>query len=123
MPEVKTPPKDRRLVATFGIMGAALGMLALCIPLCMITDNDALPLWTIASSAVATLGVWFFGKPKAIDERQRKEIKELQTTIVELKERLENVEVMNRFETKLAESHSEEEENAPVTRTMGPVSD
>jgi hypothetical protein len=116
MTAFKKPPKDRRLLATFAILGTELGILTLCIPLCPITGIDSLPIWSIVASAIAISSVWFFGKPTEVDKEQTKQIAELKATMLELKERVENVEVIDRFETKLAQ-----EEPVEITRTMGPV--
>lgn len=125
MVDPKPLPKDRRMVATIAIMGSALGMLALCVPLCLIVDMDSLPIWTIVSAAVATSSVWFFGKPKEVDEKQTKDIKALQASLQEMKERLENVEVMNRYEATLAEKTLAKPDSGSTEpeRTMGPVSE
>ena len=118
MAEYKKPPKDRRLLATFGILGAGVAMMGLSIPICIVDGSLTVALCAIGATALSTGAVWLFGKPEEIDKTQSKKIAELESTLTELKERLENVEVINRFETKLAE-----EEIVNVTKSMGPVSE
>ena len=59
-------------------------------------------------------GVWFFGRSKVVSTHT-KEIAELETAIADLKERLENVEVINRYGATLGE----DQEGVEVPRSMG----
>jgi hypothetical protein len=96
--------KDRRLLATSTIMGSMVGALALCIPLCWITNTAYLPILAIGGAALATASVWIFGKPVDPDGASKLQIAELETTIADLRERLENVEVMSRYEATLVDT-------------------
>lgn len=91
-------------MATSTIMVTTLGSLSLCIPLCFITGLNTLPLWAIAGSALSTAAVWIFGKPKdpEVEAVAKQRVGELEATVTELRERLENMEVIHRFEDKLA---------------------
>ncbi|MBF2015077.1 MAG: hypothetical protein IGS23_07725 [Rivularia sp. T60_A2020_040] len=67
-------PKIGRVAATSVIWGVSGGMLAICIPLVMVTKTGAiLPLATIIGAAVATFAVWFGGnnnsQVKQLEER------------------------------------------------------
>jgi len=78
--------------------------MGLCIPMVFVTKDATLPIWVAGASGVGILAVWLFGKPAPPKmEEQKKMITELQSTVEDLKERLENVEVMNRYESVLAE--------------------
>lgn len=66
--------KIGRVAATSVIWGVSGGMLAICIPLVMVTKTGAiLPLATIIGAAVATFAVWFGGnnnsQVKQLEER------------------------------------------------------
>ena len=78
-----------------------------------------LALVVIGGAAFAITGVWFFGRSKVVATHS-KEIAELETTIADLKERLENVEVINRYEASLA---AEEGNGVEGGRTMGVQAD
>jgi len=101
----KPKVKDRRLLATSTIMGSTLAVLGLCIPLCWITGLNELPLWAIAGSAISTAAVWLFGRPKdpEVEAVPKKKLLALEETVGELRERLENLEVINRYEGTLGE--------------------
>ena len=98
--------KDRRLLATSTIAGSTLGMLILCVPLCAITKDATLPVFAIAGSSLATAAVWLFGRPKNPREASEKQVAALEATLLDLQQRLENVETINRYETTLAEEEA-----------------
>ena len=100
--EIPHVTKDRRLVATGIIAATSLGMMALSVPLCWLTGSMLLAYLTIGGSALSIAGVWAFGRPRNPGVAA-KEVAKLQATIDGLRERLENVEAMNRFESVLAE--------------------
>jgi hypothetical protein len=112
---------DPRVVATSAISGGMVAALAVCIPLVAILRSPMVVFVVIGGAALAIAGVWNSGKSKG-KVKKSTEIAALESTIEDLKERLENVEVMNRFEEALAEKAlregAEGGENSP--RTMGP---
>lgn len=112
-------PADPRVQATKEIGGYLVAALAISIPLVAILENPLVVAMVVAGAAVATAGVWFFGNTKAVETKSHR-IAELESTIEDLKERLENVEVINRYETSLAERALEEKE-CERPRTMGPA--
>ena len=68
------PQKTGKVAATSIIWGVSAGMLAICIPLVMLTKSGAiLPLATIVGAAVATFAVWRGGNQnfevKQLEER------------------------------------------------------
>ena len=94
---------DHRPGVTRSIWRCSLGMLFLCIPLVPLTGFDWLPMGVIGGAALGTLGVWMFGKPAAPPKPEKDPVLlEMQKTVASLGERLENVEVLNRFEERLA---------------------
>ena len=102
MPLFERKVVDPRVLATRSIGGTTIAALAMCIPMVAIMKSLVLPFAVIAGSAVAIGCVWFFGRSKVVATHS-KEIEALEETVDDLKERLENVEVMNRYETVLAE--------------------
>ena len=114
---------DPRVEATSAIGGHLIAALAICIPLVVITKNPMIVLMVAGGAAVAISGIWYFGKSKEVETKSQR-IEELESTIEDLTERLENVEVMNHYEEKLAERALEEleaEEQAQKPRSMGPT--
>ena len=114
--------KDRRLPATVAIVFGTVFVMACCIPMVVFGTKDAtLPIWALGASALATAAVWLFGEPprpkapKVPDYSEK--IAELEKAIEDLEERLESVEVMNRFESAMAEKAFEAQ--AEGERTMG----
>ncbi len=98
-----SPAMDHRPGVTRSIWRCGLGMLFLCIPLVPLTGFDFLPMGVIGGAALGTLGVWMFGKPAAPPKPEKDPVLiEMQRTVASLGERLENVEVLNRFEERLA---------------------
>lgn len=92
---------DPRPRAVSQIWGAAIGMLALCIPLCFVIRTAALPVFVIAGASLVTLYIWTAGAKT--QDASTDETEALRAKIKELEERLANVEVINRFEDRLAE--------------------
>ncbi|MDB6151240.1 MAG: hypothetical protein JWQ44_2688 [Chthoniobacter sp.] len=74
-------------------------MLALCIPLCAVLRSPMIPIVVIIGTALLSLYVWNSGEKRA----NGLEADALRAKIKELEERLSNVEVINRFEDRLAE--------------------
>ncbi|MCJ8282374.1 MAG: hypothetical protein MJK14_21725 [Rivularia sp. ALOHA_DT_140] len=69
------PHKTGRVAATSVIWGVSAGMLAICIPLVIVTKTGAiLPLATILGAAVATFAVW-------IGENKSSQVKRLEERI------------------------------------------
>ncbi len=99
-----------------------MALLAVSIPLVAILKSAVLPFVVIGGAALAIAGVWFFGRSKVVATHS-KEIAALEATIKDLGDRLENVEVMNRFEASLSEPPLDAVE-AEARRSMGsPVSE
>src|SRR5687767_5089139 len=82
------------------VWGSALVMLAICIPLCYILKTVVLPLAVIIGAAAVTFYVWSSSEQS---DSHASENEVLRAKIKELEERLANVEVINRFEDRLAE--------------------
>ena len=127
MPLFERKVVDPRVLATRSISGSAVALLAISIPLVAILKSAVLPFVVIGGAALAIAGVWFFGRSKVVATHS-KEIAALEATIKDLGERLENVEVMSRYEASLAERPLEAAEAVEVEvetrRTMGsPVSE
>ena len=114
----KNQPSDPRVAATGAIAGATVGALAVCIPMVVVLKNPAVAFVVVGGAALAIAGVWFSGRSK-IEAAKQKQIASLESTIEELRERLDNVEVINRYEKTLAESELAELEDGR-RREMGP---
>ncbi len=97
----KSKPSDERAKAVGGVWRAAIAMLALSIPLCAILRSAMIPIAVIVGAALVTLYVWSNGG--AGKDAEPSENEALREKIKELEERLANVEVINRFEDRLAE--------------------
>ena len=111
-------PSDPRVAATGAISGATIGALAVCIPIVAITRSPMIAMLVVGGAAVAIAGIWISGRSKEVAAKSE-QIENLESTIKDLQERLENVEVINRYETTLAERALEEEESSKP-RSMGP---
>ena len=109
---------DPRVAATSSIgVGTIVALVALVV-LFGITRSPSIAFVVIGGAALAIAGNWIFGRSKT-EAAKSTEIAKLEATIEDLKERLENVEVINRYETTLAE-RALEEEQASKPRSMGP---
>lgn len=115
---------DPRVAATSQISGTTIAALAICIPLVAILKSPIVAFVVIGGAALAIASVWLTGRSKT-ESLKSEEITKLEATIKDLQERLENVEVINRYETALAEraietelAESELVEGSP--REMGP---
>lgn len=104
---------DPRVRATRSIGNSAIAMLALSIPLCAILHSAVLPFAVIGGAAVAMASVWLFGRPKVVATHS-KEIAALEATIMELRERLDDVEVISRYEAELVARESAAVTNPPL---------
>ena len=106
------PKTDARPDAIGQVWGTAIGMLAICIPLCVLLKSGALPIMVICAAVLVSMYVWKTEPQKTANANQEAEA--LRTRIAELEERLANVEVINSFEERLAERTivREEEKNA-----------
>lgn len=93
-------PKDQRAEALSNVWGWALLMLAVSIPLCTILKTALIPMIVVFAAVVVTFYVWNSGK----SDPEENEV--LRAKIKELEERLANVEVINRFEDRLAEKQA-----------------
>ena len=113
---------DPRVAATSVIAGTSVGMLAICIPLVAVMKNPIFPFVVVGGAALAIAGVWYFGRNQGA-ATQSKEIATLESTIEDLKERLENVEVINRYEATLAERSLEEMDEGTTGKSMGPTAE
>jgi hypothetical protein len=99
------PRRDPRIRALNSVWASAIAMLALCIPICIETGSLILPILVIVGTAVVSLYVWQGGGA----ERKEDEADALRTKIQELEDRLANVEIINRFEDRLAEKRLRQE--------------
>lgn len=90
---------DPRVAATGKISGTMVAALAIGIPLVLVLKSPVVVFWVICGAALAIAGVWLSGQSKA-GESKAKKIADLEATIEDLKERLENVEVINHYETR-----------------------
>jgi uncharacterized protein (DUF58 family) len=97
------PPKDHRAEALSNVWGWALLMLAVSIPLCTILKTALIPMIVIFAAVVVTFYVWNSGKGDTVENEA------LRAKIKELEERLANVEVINRFEDRLAEKKARQQ--------------
>ncbi len=98
----KPPVLDHRPAVTRTIWRSALGMLFLAIPLVPLTHFSWLPVCVIGGAALGTWGVWMFGgREKPVKPAKDPAIVELEGKVAALSERLENVEILNRFEERL----------------------
>lgn len=91
-------------------------ILMVCIPLCLTTRSVALPIAAIFGATFVTVYLWS-SRGKS-DPEETSENEALRTKIKELEERLANVEVINRFEDRLAEKRLRREMDE--TRSMAP---
>jgi hypothetical protein len=114
----QTPPAiDHRPGVTRSIWRCGLGMLFLCIPLVPITGFDWLPMSVMGSAALGTIGVWMFGRPAASPKPERDSaLMEIQKAVAGLEERLESVEVLNRFEERLARETASASRELEISR-------
>lgn len=109
---------DSRANAVNNIWSAALGMLVLCIPLCAMVRSAAIPIAIIVGAAVVTFYIWNSGEKRGTDQHSENET--LKARIKELEDRLANVEVINRFEDRLAEKRLRQAEEARATPHEAP---
>ena len=95
-------PRTKALAKTWE---AGFGILALCIPLVIITKSPLIPIMAILGLAVVAMYVWRTGDKgdRSSEAAFQAENEELRAKLKELEERLANVEVINRFEDRLAE--------------------
>ncbi|MGI9243380.1 MAG: hypothetical protein ACR2RV_21455 [Verrucomicrobiales bacterium] len=101
-------PIDPRVAATSAISGSTIAILGVCIPLVAILKSPLIVFFALGGAALAIAGVWYSGRSKEVASKS-KEIAALSATVEELKARLDDVEVINRFETTLAERALEEQ--------------
>jgi len=74
--------KPGRVAATSVIWGVSGGMLAICIPLVIVTKTGAiLPLATIVGAAVATFAVWLGGNKNSQVKQLEERIAFLETIV------------------------------------------
>jgi hypothetical protein len=109
---------DPRPKAIGRIWGAAVGMLAICIPLCAILESAWLPVFVIAGAAGVTLYIWASGDRSQAPPNDETEL--LRAKIKELEERLANVEVINRFEDRLADKRLQQSLESPPRDATAP---
>ena len=112
-------PIDPRVAATRSILKGSIVMFVICVPLVAILRSPILPFLVVGGSALAIAGVWFFGRSKIVASHA-KEIDALERTVNELKERLDGVELRNRFEEVLAEKAISEGRAGWSGRKMNP---
>ena len=107
---------DARPDAIGQVWGTAVGMLAICIPLCVLLKSGALPIIVICAAVLVSMYVWKTEPRKTT--ATNKEAEELRAQIRELEERLANVEVINHFEERLAERTIAREEEQAAAREL-----
>ena len=95
------PVQDARPDAIGQVWGTAIGMLAVCIPLCVLLKSGAIPIIVIVGAVLVSMHIWQTESRQTADADEEAEA--LRTRIAELEERLANVEVINSFEERLAE--------------------
>ena len=97
---------DPRPKATSRIWVFSLLMMAVAIPMVETTQSAVIPLFILAAAALSTAAVWLFGessqKREARDaqalRQSREEIAALQSTVAEMRDRLECLETISRYE-------------------------
>ena len=96
-------PTDLKVEANnnFPIAALAIGLLLL-----VILKNPLVVLMLISAAAAVIAAVWLARNPHS-DESKSDHIADLESTIADLEERLENVEIINHYETSLAERELE----------------
>jgi hypothetical protein len=104
---------DSRIAALGGIWSGAIVMLALCIPLAAVSRSANLPLIVIVGTGLVSLYIWQSGS--AARKEDTSEADALRDKIKELEERLANVEVINRFEDRLADKRLRQEAEQAAT--------
>ncbi|MFT4548789.1 MAG: hypothetical protein ACI8XO_003363 [Verrucomicrobiales bacterium] len=114
--EKKTP--DPRVIATKTICRGAVVMIALCIPMVVFLKDPLLPFLVIGGAALGISSVWFFGRSKVVVTHS-KEIDVLEKAVEAMQERLEGMEVRNRFEETLAEKELGAASDDSSGRVMG----
>jgi len=117
--------KDFRVVSTAAVSGATIAMMGICIPLVAITQMVTLPLFVLGASALSVSAIWFFGSKKPQDNQSSSKIEELENTVNDLKQRLENVETISHFERAMAEkslASLDEEKPSNTSTIIGPES-
>lgn len=107
---------DARPDAIGQVWGTAVGMLAICIPLCVLLKSAALPIIVICAAGLVSMYVWKNEPRKTATADQEAEA--LRARIQELEERLANVEVINSFEERLAERTIAREEEQSDARVL-----
>ena len=112
---------DPRVEATSEIGSYLIAGLAICIPLVAILKSPLIVVVVVGGAALAIAGIWRSGNSKEVESKSKR-IADLESTIEDLKERLENVEVINRYETTLAERALEAEE-IDQPKSMGPTAE
>ena len=93
------PPEDPRAQALSQVWRSAFVMLALCLPVSFVLRSPILPLAVILTAAAVAFYVWSKNEPSKSRDAENEA---LRAKIRELEERLANVEVINRFEERLA---------------------
>jgi hypothetical protein len=100
-----------------------LAALAIGIPRVLVLKSPVAVFWVICGAALAIAGVWLSGQSKAGQsktvESNAKKIADPEAMIEDLKERLENVEVINHYETTLAERALEAESEVGTSDLPG----
>ena len=100
------PPRHPRPKATFAIWALSLLMMGPGVAITLATQSAAFPFAVLGAGVLSTLGVWAFGdRARARDARQdtalrqsREEVAALQSTVEEMRERLECLETISRYE-------------------------
>ena len=112
---------DPRIAATSKISGSMVAALAICIPLVAILRSPVVVFAVIGGAGIAIAAVWLSSRSKE-SVTKSKQIAALESTIEDLKERLECVEVINHYEKTLAERElAGEEAGVPDRRSDDPL--
>lgn len=105
-------PVDQRAKAIGNIWQAAVALLAVSISLSLVLRSAVIPLTIIVGAVLVTLYLWNVSSTDR--EAEDAENDALRAKIKELEERLANVEIINRFEDRLAEKRLRQTDEKPV---------
>lgn len=81
-----------------------------------------LPLIILATSSLSITSIWLFGRPRKADSISAKKLATLEQRVVELEERINNAEIVDNFESRLAKKEAQlraaNSHTAPASSTL-----